>query len=220
MATIPCRHTGLQITVISNAILLSLLQRGFHTYEYTTRRRLKRNPHGDTSNLLYLLLNDPFGPTKTSPFNSSPFCPYVFFITAPSLSRLRKTLQTRGRYVVWRGDAVFEVLDGDFSGSASPFVTLQDVITSDRRCGETVSWETGDGGRGDGDDRSCHTERINVVMACNNKFTNYKCPFLHGGTTVQLSGNSCIRWYSSVHNSMVSTFIWGFSNFDHTSMYF
>ena len=26
---------------------------------------------------------------------------------------------------------------------SSPFVTLQDVITSDRRCGETVSWETG-----------------------------------------------------------------------------
>lgn len=31
----------------------------------------------------------------------------------------------------------------EISQACSLFVSLRDVITSDRRCGETVSWETG-----------------------------------------------------------------------------
>jgi hypothetical protein len=50
--------------------------------------------------------------------------------------------------------------------------------------------------QGDGvdtDDRSCHTERINVAsVACNNKLKNYKC-----------FGSLCVITFSSVNITII-----------------
>ena len=112
---------------------------------------------GDTSNLL--LLTDPFGPTKTSSQIQLPFLYILHYVVVESF-KSRKPIPTH------YGDVVFEarVLEGDFSGLFLPFVTLQNVITSDKRCGEGSPRGTGHVG----DDR----ERINVAsfdVVCYNK---------------------------------------------------